>query len=249
MARIAHLTDLHLNAYPANLDVAVEQLGSGEVELILIGGDNGGEDGLRATIDALSAAHPEAEIAWVMGNHDLWGRSYRDMWLPFEGFAATHLEAGNFEGERLTVVGTYGHYDYSGGDPTIPLEMYESFTDGRVIWNDRHIERHGCTNPEIATEVSERFAERYAAAVRRGLPIVVLSHTWPFAPSDPHRRSFVGAYLCNQMVGDAILHSERPPMVLFCGHTHRPIVRKDFGFPMINTGSDYREVRTTLYDL
>src|SRR5262249_25527838 len=125
----------------------------------------------------------------------------------------------------------------------------ETFTDGFAIWNDRYIDRRGCTNPQIAREIAERFSARYAAAIARGLPVVVLTHTWPVAPTDPSRRSFVTAYCSNQLIGDILVSEASRPTVLFCGHTHRPARRDDFGFPMINTGSDYREVRVTQWEL
>lgn len=249
MTTLAHLTDLHLDHWPANLDAAMDLLAGTDPDVILIGGDNGNDDGLRRTVEALGRAWPEADIAWVMGNHDLWRKPYRHLWSRFSDITATYLEGGNLETDSCTVVGTYGHYDYRGGLATIPLEQYETFTDGRHVWNDRFIDRLGRTNPQIAAEIAELFWHRYQAAVARGLPIVVLSHTWPFAPTDDRSRSFFDAYGSNQLIGDAILAAKLRPAVLFCGHTHRADRWEEFGFPMINTGSDYLEVKVTIWDL
>ena len=249
MPVLVHVTDLHLDDWPQNLGRMVELVQDVPADLYLIGGDNGNEEGVTRTITELARIRGEAHVAWVLGNHDLWQRPYTDLWRSWPKVPGTYLERENLETPYCTVVGTYGHYDYSGGDPEITFEQYEAFTDGRLIWNDRYIDRLGKTNPEIAKEIVQRFAERYAAAIDRGLPIVVLTHTWPFAPTDPARRSFVAAYCCNQLVGEVIQSFDALPAVLFCGHTHRATVREDFGFPMINTGSDYQEVRITEWTL
>jgi hypothetical protein len=120
---------------------------------------------------------------------------------------------------------------------------------GYQVWNDRYIDREGRTNPQIAREIADRFRSRYRAAVSRGLPIVVLTHTWPFAPTDARYRSFASAYCCNSLIGDILVAAARLPAVLFCGHTHQPGRWDEFGFPMVNTGSDYREVRVTHWQL
>jgi len=249
MTTLAHLTDLHLDHWPANLDAALELLAGTDPDVVLIGGDNGNDDGLRRSVEAIRRSWPRADIAWVMGNHDLWRRPYRHLWSVFPDIAATHLEGGNLETATCTVVGTYGHYDYRGGLATIPFEQYETYTDGRHVWNDRFIDRLGRTNPQIAAEIAEGFGARYRAAIARGLPVVVLSHTWPFAPTDDWYRTFFGAYGSNQLIGDCILAETPLPAVLFCGHSHRVDRWDAFGFPMINTGSDYRKVRVTVWDL
>lgn len=249
MTTLAHITDLHLDHWPNNLDAAMELLNGANLDLILIGGDNGNDDGLLRTIDGCKRGWPNAEVAWVMGNHDLWHRPYSDLWNSFEQVPATYLELQNLETNYCTVVGTYGHYDYRGGLATVPFEQYETFTDGKHTWNDRYIDRLGQTNPQIAAEIAERFRERYSSAITRRLPIIVLSHTWPFAPTDETFRSFFGAYGSNQLIGDIIISHSIRPSVLFCGHTHHAARWDEFGFPMINTGSDYQEVRVTKWDL
>jgi len=249
MITLAHITDLHLDHWPNNLDSAIKLLEGTDLDLILIGGDNGNEDGLLRTIEEFTKRWPHAKIAWIMGNHDLWHRPYSHLWSSFEHLSATYLELQNLETSYCTVVGTYGHYDYRGGLSSVPWERYETFTDGKHTWNDRYIDRLGHTNPEIAAEIADRFRERYSAAVDRCLPIIVLSHTWPFAPTDETLRSFFGAYGSNQLIGDIIMSHAVRPTVLFCGHTHRVARWDEFGFPMINTGSDYREVRVTKWNL
>lgn len=249
MTKLAHITDLHLDSWPSNLSAAMELLAGADLDLLLIGGDNGNEDGILRTVEAFNRVWPDADIAWVMGNHDLWHRPYSHLWNRFEHVPATYLELQNLDTSYCTVVGTYGHYDYRGGLATVPFEIYETFTDGKCIWNDRYINRLGQTNPEIAAEIAERFRDRYAAAIDRRLPIIVLSHTWPFAPTDEKLRSFFGAYGSNQLIGDIIVAQSVRPRVLFCGHTHSAARWDEFGFPMINTGSDYQKVRVTIWDL
>lgn len=245
MFTIAHVTDLHLDHFPDNLAAAVTLLGSDPVDLCLVGGDNGDDAGIAATVRSLLTVHPDARVGWVMGNHDLWHKPYTHLWREVPDVAATYLEMGNLDLDSCTVVGTYGHYDYSGGTAALSHETYENYTDGRVVWNDRFIDHAGRTNPDIAREIADRFRSRYRAAVARGRPIVLLTHTWPFAPTDARLRSFTSAYVSNQLIGDILLASETRPAVAFCGHTHQPARWDEFGFPMINTGSDYREVRVT----
>ena len=122
-------------------------------------------------------------------------------------------------------------------------------TDGKLIWNDRYIDRLGSSNPEIASEIAIRFRDRYDSAIKRGLPIVVLTHTWPFAPTNDNLRSFASAYCCNQLIGEILLSGSVRPRVLFCGHTHQQSRWDEFGFPMVNTGSDYSVVRISTWEL
>jgi hypothetical protein len=249
MPTVVHITDLHLDHWPANFGGMVDLVRGIPADLFLIGGDNGGDEGLRRTVGALRRLHPGAAIAWVRGNHDLWYRPYTHLWEDCSDLPATYLELRNLETDYCTVVGTYGHYDYSGGSLELSHEQYETFTDGYQVWNDRYIDRQGRTNPQIAQEIAERFRRRYGAAVSRGLPIVVLTHTWPFAPTDARYRSFTSAYCCNQLLGNILVANGARPAVLFCGHTHQPGRWDEFGFPMVNTGSDYRDVRVTRWEL
>lgn len=249
VCRIVHLSDLHLDAHPGNLKAAIALLRDVPAELALVGGDNGGDAGIRATVDALRERYPAVPIAWVKGNHDLWGREYTSIWDDCPRLDAVHLETANLELADCTVVGTYGHYDYRAGLSSIALEQYESFSDGRVVWNDRYIQRLGMTNPAIAAALAERFFERYRAAIERGLPIVVLTHTVPFGPTDDRMRSFITAYLANVAIGDFLQAVDTRPAVVFCGHTHRPMRWEVGGMPVINVGSDYKQVRIATFEL
>jgi 3',5'-cyclic AMP phosphodiesterase CpdA len=249
MATLVHITDLHLDQWPNNLAAMLDLVRDIPADLFLIGGDNGSEDGLAKTVAALRELRPAAAIAWIMGNHDLWFRPYNHLWSEFKHVPATSLELENLETDFYTVTGTYGHYDYSGGTSELSHEQYETFTDGYHIWNDRYIDRLGKTNPQIAREIADRFQTRLATAVSRGLPVIVLTHTWPFAPTEAHYRSFTSAYCCNQLIGDLLLSTAIKPHVLFCGHTHQPARWDEFGFPIVNTGSDYREVRVTRWEI
>ncbi len=249
MPILVHITDLHLDHYPANLDSMIALVRDIPADFYLVGGDNGGFEGISRTVEALRNLRPNASIAWIMGNHDLWKRPYTYLWNEFRELSATYLELENLETDDCTIVGTYCHYDYSGGSTDFSHEQYDSFTNGHQIWNDRYIDRLGKTNLQIAMEVAERFRQRYAAAVSRGLPIVVLTHTLPFAPTDHYHRNFFSAYCSNQCIGDILCSYKVRPEVLFCGHTHAPSQWDEFGFPMINTGSDYNTVRITSWDL
>ena len=77
--------------------------------------------------------------------------------------------------------------------PQSSFEQYERFTHGKLIWNDRYIDRLGRSNPEIASEIAIRFRDRYDSAIKRGLPIDVLTHAWSFAPTNESLRSFASA--------------------------------------------------------
>nr|VFK22473.1 MAG: Calcineurin-like phosphoesterase [Candidatus Kentron sp. MB]VFK28804.1 MAG: Calcineurin-like phosphoesterase [Candidatus Kentron sp. MB]VFK74104.1 MAG: Calcineurin-like phosphoesterase [Candidatus Kentron sp. MB] len=249
MPKILHMTDLHIDDFPENLSEMAEQIKGMDVDVFLIGGDNGGDQGITGIVRLLKKTYPEAAIAWVMGNHDLWGNPVDHLWRDdrHSHVDACYLERGNLELKICTVVGTYGHYDYSGGDPTIPHEIYEQYRFDDLGWNDHHIIRGHRTNPEIARDLANRFALRYRRALIRGLPIVVLMHTLPFVELNAWERNFYGAYGTNGLIGNEILTHDTKPIALFCGHTHNPICVDTFGFPMINTGSDYNRVRITTF--
>ena len=247
MTTVVHISDLHLERFPANLPAALKLVGDQPVDLFLVGGDNGGRSGIDKTVGAVRERWPQVPIGWVMGNHDLWEQPYTYLWESFDDLPATYLETANLELAGLTVVGTYGHYDYSGRDSSIPLVCFENYTFRNLRWNDHFIERGGRSDPEIAGEIAEQFLQRYRAAVIRALPIVVLTHTSPFPPPDVLRRSFVSGYCVNSKIGDVLLAAQRPPSVVFWGHTHRRSETAPHGFPMINPGSDYREVAIARY--
>lgn len=249
MVLIVHLTDLHLDMAPQNLSLALGQLRERPPDLVLVGGDNGGDDGIRQTVDAVHEECPQTPVAWVKGNHDIWSLPYTSLWTEPPNLKAAYLELSNLELDDCTVVGTYCHYDYSGGPSSIPFSDYENYRHGRLGWNDCYIDRQGKTNPEIAAEIAERFTLRYQAAVERDLPIVVLMHTLPFDCLCAFPRSFYSAYGTNSLVGRILLESARKPSVLFCGHTHNPTQSDRYGFPMINTGSDYEQVRVTFWEM
>lgn len=115
MPTLIHVTDLHLDHWPGNLDAMLDLIRDVPADLVLIGGDNGDDAGLAATVGAIRRVHPGAAIGWIMGNHDLWQRLYTHLWDDFPEVPATYLELHNLETAYCTVVGTYGHYDYSGG--------------------------------------------------------------------------------------------------------------------------------------
>nr|VFK22314.1 MAG: Calcineurin-like phosphoesterase [Candidatus Kentron sp. LFY] len=247
MPKIIHMTDLHLDDFPGNLHEVATRIEGLQADIFLIGGDNGGDAGIARIIRLVRGIHPRAAIAWVMGNHDLWNRTIDHLWRDYSCLDACYLETGNLEVEACTVVGTYGHYDHSGGDPDIRHETYEQYRCENMGWNDRYIIRGHRSNPEIAREVAERFAIRYRCALARGLPVIVLMHTLAFAELNAWGRNFYGAYGTNSLIGDEISKHDTKPVVLFCGHTHNPIRIEAYGFPMINTGSDYEHVRITVF--
>ena len=243
MTRILHWTDLHLDSAPDNLTAAVAATGDFRPDVVLVGGDNGGPDGLARTAAAARSLGEDVAVAFVHGNHDLWFEPYDRVFAACPVPGLVPLERENLALPGCTVVGSYGHYDHSGGDPAIPDAVYETFRCGRLGWNDHHIDRLGRTNPEIAAELAEGFTERYQAAVQAGLPIVVVTHTLPFDALNAWPRNFYGAYGTNAAIGRVLVG--HPPALVLCGHTHRHVRRDDFGFPTVNTGSDYAHVRVT----
>ncbi|QDU59186.1 Calcineurin-like phosphoesterase [Planctomycetes bacterium Pan216] len=251
MPTIVHLTDLHLDEWLNNLEIALgfEELREITADVVLIGGDNGMPDDVARTVGEVRERWPSCSVGWVMGNHELWHQRYDILWKQPSPEGAVYLEERNLETPSCTVVGSYGHYDYSGGDPEIPVEDYEAYRHGGLGWNDWLIDRRGKTNPEIAAEVAHRFERRYDAALARGRPVIVVTHTLPFVELCGWPRSFYGAYGTNSLLGKIILARDPKPAALFCGHTHKPLRTEVFGFPMINTGSDYEEVRVTVWEL
>ena len=78
---LIHITDLHLDICPRNLESMLELVSDTPAELFLIGGDNGGDEGLIKTVESLKNLLPHARIAWIRGNHDLWHKPYTHLWL------------------------------------------------------------------------------------------------------------------------------------------------------------------------
>ncbi len=239
-----HLTDLHLEQSPENLESLKEKLrGSDPFDFVLIGGDNGGEQGLKDTLNVISEHSPEAKIAWIKGNHDLWNRSYSEIWEGSSyGDNVFYLENESLETEALIIVGTYGHYDYRGGDPTISDSVYQAYRYKNYVWNDRFIKKDGVLDTEIARKLAESFAIRYQHAVDTGKPIFLLTHTYPYAPDLPYR-CFASAYAVNTEIGLCINRASRKPVLAFVGHTHQKSVWSPNGYPIVNPGSDYQQVR------
>ena len=256
MPTLLHLTDLHLDVWPENraaVERELERLGpvdDSQPLLLLLGGDHGGEPALRQIVALVRRYFPAAQIGWIRGNHDLWGRPYTDLWQPSPDLPATYLELANLDSTACTVVGSYGHYDFSGAPAGVsPEELETDAGQHDASQGDRSIDRLGKSHREIASEIADRFAQRYAAAVARSLPIVVLSHTWPFAPLDESLRSLACAYCCNQLLGDVILSHAKRPVVLLCGHTHATARWDAFGFPMLSTGSGRAQVQIARWEI
>ena len=247
--KFVHVTDLHLEVHPTNLDKMARLLDGCDASIFLVGGDNGGPRGIDRIVSALHRLNPSALVAWIKGNHDLWHRSVTELWSEEQIGAATYLETRNLETPQCTVVGTYGHYDYAGGDASIPLGVYERYEHKGMTWNDRFIDRMGRKDQEIAKEIAMQFEARYHDAEIRGLPIVVLMHTYPFVPLDDSRRNFCSAYCINSLIGEVLHSASLKPVAIFCGHTHQASQWSPFGYPIMNPGSDYRIVRIGTWTL
>ena len=250
---ILHITDLHLERGSRNLD-ALEQLlatQDKDIDLILIGGDNGNAIGLRSTIYFLKKKYPNAHIAWVKGNHDLWKKDFDSVYSNdgVDVDSVHYLESTVIEFENMTLSGSYGHYDFRGGDVSIPLETYDQYKYERRIKNDWKIERHGRGNQELGDELANKFKTRLSLASNINKPLMLLFHTYPFAPEKASSRSFSSAYAINTKIGEAIIDQNRKPELVFVGHTHSESVWNPHGFNIINPGSDYQQVQAVIVSL
>lgn len=90
-----HITDLHLDHWPANLASMIGLIRDIPADLYLVGGDNGNDEGIVRTIEALRNLRPYAGIAWIMGHHDLWHRPYTHLWNDFLELRDTQPSGGS----------------------------------------------------------------------------------------------------------------------------------------------------------
>jgi hypothetical protein len=224
---------------------------------------------------------PATPIAICLGNHDLWGskRALRKALNPedlqarfWQPAAAKHgvclLDAGNADLDDFTIVGAYGHYDYSFACPALKLGTNEISTgdyqrgcppDSRLFWNDRRW--MPCDRGDIpeALRQAETFGSRFAMAAARRKPILVATHTAPFEeligyPIDAAKEeSFFRAYSGSSHMGTAIARHSAGIAFVACGHTHCAVgpVRHsgtDDHFLIANIGSDYGSPQAVVFD-
>jgi Icc-related predicted phosphoesterase len=234
MARLAWLTDIHLNFIsPARRQQFYQSVWAVRPDAVLIGGDIGEADSVQDYLWELedSLAMP---IYFVLGNHDFYGgsllstrarildqtaRSRYLRWLPPAGVVALS--------KTTALIGHDGWGDGRLGDGPLSQVLLSDFF---VIEELRDLDK---------LELFHRLnllGDEAAEYVRRVLPqaldsfarVILLTHVPPFQESCWHEGrisnpDFLPHYTC-QALGEALvdLMDGRPDrhLTVLCGHTH-----------------------------
>ncbi|MBI2629151.1 metallophosphoesterase [Candidatus Pacearchaeota archaeon] len=238
----------------------------GDFDSLILGGDNAelstGLQNHRVLFERLRRRF-ECPIAFVLGNHELWGKlgnvsSWRLIYDIFpelgKEYGFTYLESENLDVESSSFVGTYGHFDYSflRHDRGVSIEdlLRGTFIVERkkITWKDKiNMDWEGKRDGDVCVELVDKFSERIKMA--SGKPIS-FSHTiprltlngWPDSPS----QYFMEAYSGSNLIGDVLQTSGGE--YHFCGHTHARANDKIGKTIVVNVGSDYNLLRYVILD-
>ena len=263
-------TDLHFDhimgyTRTGKKEDIIKRIAEKETDCVLLCGDNAEFDydffSHERTFEFFKEIF-NCPIALVAGNHCLWGKGHyssRDLLynqyqqLATE-FGLIYLENENLQIGDFTIVGTYGHYDYSLGKVGNGITK-ENFLTGRAIigdkvhgWVDKsYMDWQGKTDEEITRELMENFINRISN--KKG-QLITLSHTLPNMDVVGHPLSklqnFLGAYSGTLLLEEIIRENE--PLYHFCGHTHAEATSKIGKTKVINIGSSFKNLKYALLD-
>ncbi len=232
--KIAWLTDIHLEfCEPLDIERFFQSVSQSDADGVLIGGDISHADRLQSDLERLERVVCRP-IYYVLGNHDYYGKSIREV---------RAFVAGLSRGSR------WAHWLVTSG--VVPLTSraalvgHDSWADGRlgdfehssVMLNDYYLIRDLCDlHPAerleklnaLGDEAAAFFANLLPGAFERFEKLVVLTHVPPFESAcwyDGHisDKDWLPHFTC-KAVGDVLLRTmqERPDreMLVLCGHTH-----------------------------
>jgi hypothetical protein len=260
-------TDLHYNKDKLGskfIRANIEGI-EGEFDFVLLGGDN-------ADIGPNFEDHRElfsflrkkfvCPIGFVAGNHDLWGnywkisstRLLREIYPRLANeYGLTYLENEDIELKDGTLVGTYGHYDFSlkGRGVTLTELLEGKFAISRdfvVDWKDpRFMDWEGLSAQEVCNQLLDDYEHRSMRAER---PLFSISHTVPglrfngfgFSEAGEFCQSYSGSNRLEKIIGSI------SPVIHFCGHTHKPSEGMIGQTKVYNLGSNKYEFRYAKVD-
>lgn len=190
----------------------------------------------------------ECPIAFIAGNHDLWGRTqdissetllYRRYPILAKQEEVTYLETGNLTIGDWTIAGTYGHYDFSFRKTTSLDDLRAGeITIGNTFrsWADKTYMVWKKPDEETCHKLLDDFEKRLPAG-----KLITLTHTipslafngWPNSPA----QDFLASYSGSKHIGEII--ENRQPEYHFCGHTHKYVQGKIGETIVTNVGADY----------
>jgi 3',5'-cyclic AMP phosphodiesterase CpdA len=248
--RLLWLTDVHLNFLSRwALSRFLASLRVARPEVVLLGGDIGEaanvEQYLRVLADSL-----ERPIYFVLGNHDFYGSSLRQVRAGVSALAASSPylrwlnEAGVVELEPgIALVGHDGWADGRCGD----------YGNSNVLLNDYFlIGELSAIDPASRLRMLNRLGDEAAEHFRRILPaacdsypqVIVLTHPPPFREACWHQQGISGDdwlphFVC-QAAGDALKEvmrlRPRCQLTVLCGHTHSSGVARILPNLLVVTG-------------
>lgn len=234
MARVAWLTDLHLNFLPrGGSDAFLRTLSGVDADAFLLGGDTGDADSLLDYLRRLDTlvARP---VFFVLGNHDFYGGSISSVHA-----GVTRLVS---ERENLTWLNTagvvrlaeqtalIGHGCWGdarlGNIRSSPVELndFEHIADLRGL----SIEQRAKVLDELGDEAAACLGPSLLQALESFPRVILLAHVPPFREASVHEGQPSGddwlPYFCCHAVGEMLraIMSRRPDrhLTVLCGHTH-----------------------------
>jgi Icc-related predicted phosphoesterase len=254
------------------------------LDLLIVAGDVAEMAGLQGS--AMGKNHEEilrrlrdaaqCPVAFCAGNHDIWTTDpqvdslsiYRERLAEVAAKTETnYLDAENLTVGDTTIVGCYGHFDFSLRIPDLTLygqpvleEHYRSQTPPgypEPVWMDgRHI-KWDWDDPGACEAICGWGRERMESALSRASNVLFVSHGVPRNEINGHRRStspvslflnaFSGTRRLDEIIRAGIDRNAR--LLSVSGHTHKrvPQTRID-GVDYLNIGGTYGKPRLVVLE-
>lgn len=254
--RIAWLTDIHLEFLNSTqLNAFISSIGDSEPDAVLLGGDTGTAGNIIQLLKTLEF-QLSIPIYFVLGNHDFYGGSIRDVrtqiaklsekslnlfWLPSNGVVELSADTA-LVGHGAWADGRFGGYNKS---PVI-LNDYIKIREFQGLLEDDRLKQLNTLGDEAAVYLQEVLLAALAAYHQ----VILLTHVQPFREScwyagEISNDDFLPHFSC-KAVGDVLLeimknHLDRKLTVL-CGHTHGEGQARILpNLHVITGGADYRD--------
>jgi 3',5'-cyclic-AMP phosphodiesterase len=232
--RIAWLTDIHLEFLShGEVDAFFERLSAHDPEAVLVGGDTGTAATLSRFLSGMEE-RLQRPIYFVLGNHDFYGGSIREVrraaadlaarsrwlhWLPDAGVVLLTDRTG-LVGHGSWADGRLG----SGVGSNVLLNDYLQIRDFQPLG---HQERFQKLN-ELGDEAAAFVEELLPSAAERFGELIFLTHVPPFREAAWHEGQasaddWLPHFSC-RAVGDVLVRvmTAHPgcALTVLCGHTH-----------------------------
>ena len=227
--RLAVLSDIHIDSYPEPetlLQGVIDSLRESGADALILAGDLS-SDYVR-TLEALhriDEALPKGCI-YVPGNHDIWnqhhpGLSSWDIYHRLMAFPGNLARGPREIGNRWTVVGDMGWYDYTLGSPEFSVEEFDRMEHRGRVWQDRVFAQWGA--PTLA--VHRHFYTKIESQLNQ-LPwnrqIILVTHVIPVAdfsvPFRPNLWNYLNAFMGGSSYGELAIQAG--VKISISGHVH-----------------------------